>query len=239
MRKIILMVACLLCIALLLPACSGGESGSASTVLSGGQTPGANNSQGQQAGSSQSQGGQEQKMIKPEQLISKDEAATLLGETVKDAAKGEYPMLGLNTCFYAAEKPDSKGYLHVGIIQMGQQGQSGGSGGGGQSGQSSQPSSSESSQASQSSGGGSSGGGEEMSAKTLYEGFKKLFSDPNSVLTGRIGEDAFVSAPGISILSGQYYIYVAVGNADPLKAQTMVKQAAELAMNNLKRIQGE
>ena len=229
MRKIIRALACLLCVVLLLPACSGGNSESANTVLSGGQSPGANSSQSQQAGSSQSQG--QAQMIKPEQLISKDEAATLLGETVKDGAKGEYPLLGMNMCFYAAEKADSKGYLQVAIIQMGS------AGGQEQSEESSQPSESQSSQSSESAGGG--GGEEEMSAKTLYEGFKKLFSDPNTALTGRIGEDAFVSAQGMSILSGEYYIYIAAGSADPTQMQAIVKAAAELAVNNLKRIQGE
>lgn len=229
MKKIIRLMACLLCVVLLLPACSGGNSESANTVLSGGQSPGANSSQSQ-AGGSQSEG--QAQMIKPEQLISKDEAATLLGEAVKDGAKGEYPLLGMNMCFYAAEKADSKGYLQVAIIQMG------GSGGGEQSGESSQPSESQSSQPSESASGGG-GGGEEMSAKTLYEGFKKLFSDPNTALTGRIGEDAFVSAQGMSILSGEYYIYIAAGSADPVQMQAIVKAAAELAINNLKRIQGE
>lgn len=232
MRKIIRALTCLLCAVLLLSACSGGNSESANTVLSGGQTPGANGSQSQQAGGSQSQG--QSQGVKPEQLISKAEAAMLIGEAVKDGAKGEYPMLGMNMCFYAGATPESKGYLQVAVIQMGQSGQAEHSSQPSES-QSSQPSESKSSQPSESSG----GGGEQMSAKTLYEGFKKLFSDPNVALTGRLGDDAFVSAPGMSILTGEYYIYIAAGSADPVQAQAIVKAAAELALNNLKRIQGE
>lgn len=77
-----------------------------------------------------------------------------------------------------------------------------------------------------------------MSPKTIFEALKKSLADPNAD-AGRIGEEAFVSAPGISILSGEYYIYVAASGADPTKTQQITKQAAELAVNNLKRMLGQ
>ena len=44
---------------------------------------------------------------------------------------------------------------------------------------------------------------------------------------------------GMSILSGESCIYIAVGSADPAMAQNILKQAAELAVINMKRIQGK
>ena len=238
MRKIIRMTACALCIALLLPGCSGGNSGNSNTMINGSsQSPSTSASSSGSSGAQQSSSsGQEQQMIKPEQLISKDEAKTLLGEAVKDGADGEYPLLGLNLCFYAAEKKDSKSYLQIAIIQQSALQQGGGNSGSEQSGQPSQSSQqSQSSQPSQSSGGG--GGG--VSLKDYYEGFKKMFSDPNAALTGRIGDDAFLSAQGVSILVGEYYIFISAATADPAKLDAALKQAAEMVVNNLKRIMGE
>lgn len=217
-----------------LTGCSGGGSESANTMLSGNsQSPQASGSQGQQSSSSAGS----QQPIKPEQLISKEEAATLIGEAVKEGAPGEYPMLGLSICFYAAENADSKNYLQIAVIQQGAgSGQSG-------SGESSQPSassqSSESSQASQSQSGGSDSQSQSLSPRNLYEGFKKLFSDPYASVSGRIGDDTFLSAQGMSILSGEYYIYIAAGSPNAQDTQKILKQAGELAINNLRRIQGE
>lgn len=186
-----------------------------------------------------STGGEAEKKIMPEQLISKEEAAELLGESVKEGEKDQQKTLSASICFYAAEKPDSKSYLQIAVIQKepsegsegsGQQGQSGSegeSGGGGGSGGE----------------GGSNGeggaGGEEKDPKSLFEGFKKMFSDPNAAITGRIGDDTFISAPGLSILTGEYYIFVAAGASDPAKVQTILKQAGEMAVSNLKRLQGQ
>lgn len=58
-------------------------------------------------------------------------------------------------------------------------------------------------------------------------------------VSGFIGDDKFIMSQGMSILSGENCIYIAVGNADPVKAQTILKQAAELAVINIKRIQGK
>lgn len=244
MKRIICLVLTSLIIILLIPGCSGGESEGASATVQPGssQSPESKSSDSKQASSES--GGSEDKQIKPEQLISKEDATTLIGESVKAGVSEEYPLLGLSTNFYAPEKPDSKSYLQVCLIQQsalkkggseqsvgssesGQQGESGGSG-------------SEKSGQSGESGGGSGGeGGEEMSPKTLYEGLKKIFSDPNTAVTGRIGDDIFISAQGISILSGEHCIIILVSCADPSKAEETLKKAGELAISNLKRIQGE
>jgi hypothetical protein len=220
---------------LFITSCSKDESNKTTTTIPGKTQP--QNTGGSSSGSGET----EKQMIMPEQLISKEEATELIGEPVKDGVKEQQPLLGLNICFYAAEAKDSKSYLQIALIQKEamSSGQSGDQSGqsGGQSGQSG----SQSGQSGQSGGqsGGSGGSEGEMSPKTLYEGLKKLFSDPNTAITGRVGEDTFISAQGMSILSGEYYIYVAIGNSDPQKMQTILKQAGETAEFNLKRIQGE
>jgi hypothetical protein len=141
-------------------------------------------------------------------------------------------MLGLNICYYAAASASSKNWLQVAVLQ-----QASGSSGQSSSGESSQPSSSGSSSSSQSSA--SAGQSESLTPKNVYEGLKKLFSDPNATISGRLGDGAFISAQGISILSGEYYIYIAVGSFSPEQAQTILKQAGELALTNLNRILGK
>jgi len=238
MKKIICLILTFVIVILLFPGCSGGESEGASATVQPGssQSPQAESSDSKQASSS---GDSQSQQIKPEQLISKDEAAMLIGESVKAAVSEEYPLLGLSTSFYAPEKSDSKSYLQVCLIQQSAFKQGGGeqSGGSSQSGQ--QGESSQSSQPSESGGESGGSGGGEMSPKTLYEGLKKLFSDPNTALTGRIGDDIFVSAQGISILSGDYCIIILIDCPDPTKVEETLKQAGELAISNLKRIQGE
>jgi len=238
MKKIIYLILTFVIVILLCPGCSGGESEGASATVQPGssQSPQANSSDSKQASSS---GNSQSMQIKPEQLISKEEAATLIKEPVKAPVSEEYPLLGLSTSFYAPEKSDSKSYLQVCLIQQSALKHEGGgqSGGSSQSGQES--GSSQSSQPSESGGESGGSGGGEMSPKTLYEGLKKLFSDPNTAVTGRIGDDIFVSAQGISILSGEYCIVILIDCTDPSKAEETLKKAGELAISNLKRIQGE
>ncbi len=242
MKKTLCLILTLIAIILLMPGCSGGESEGASATVQPGssQSPQANSSDSKQASGS---GGSESKKIKPEQLISKEDAVTLIGESVKAGVSEEYPLLGLSTSFYAPEKPDSKSYLQVCLIQQSAlkqgSGESGQSGGSGESGKSGESGGSESGQQKESGGGSGGSGGEEMSPKTLYEGLKKLFSDPNTALTGRIGDDIFISAQGISILSGEHCIVILMSCSDPTKAEEALKKAGELAISNLKRIQGE
>lgn len=236
MKKLLIILIVLIMMMMMFPGCTEKESQSATTTVSqGSQQPQTSSSSGEQA--SQSSGSQSGMKIKPEQLISKDDANTLLGEAVKEGLKDEYQQLGLSSCYYAPENQESKNYLQISILQKEEKkDQSGGS----QS--SSQPSESggqsQSSQSSQPSESGGQGGGE-MSPKILYDGFKKIFSDANAAVTGHIGDDIFISGKSISILSGEYCIIISVGSADPAAAETMLKDAAEMSAENLKRIQGK
>lgn len=241
MKRILCLILTSLLIILLVPGCSGGESEGASATVQPGssQSPESKGSDSKQASSDS--GGSKGQQIKPEQLISKEDATTLIGESVKAGVSEEYPLLGLSTNFYAPEKPDSKSYLQVCLIQQsalkqGGSEKSGESSESGQQGESGQSGSEQSDQSSESGGG---SGGEEMTPKTLYEGLKKIFSDPNTAVTGRIGDDIFISAQGISILSGEHCIIILMSCADPSKAEETLKKAGELAISNLKRIQGE
>jgi len=242
MRKLARYVIVIFCIALVLSGCSSNESQSASTQLpGGGQSPAANSSSMPQTSQQGESGGQ---MIEPKQLISKEEAAQLLGEPVKDGMTDKKPVLGMKICFYAAENSASKSYLQIAVVQSGmlQQGQ-----GQGQSqtsaspGSSSQPGgqggsqSSSSPQASQ----GSPGGGEQLTPKAIFEALKQAMEDLNSAETGRIGDDNFLTAQGMGILSGEFYIFVSAGSNDPAAIPGIVKAAAEMSVRNLKRIQGQ
>lgn len=244
MKKFIsIAVAALIALTLIAGCSGGGNQNAANTQLQGGQQSqgqqGAQQSQGQQGGQ-QSQGQQGGKMVEPQQLISRMEAAQLVGEEVKDAIKEEQSMFGLKICLYVAEKPDSKSYLQVALIQQGSL-QGGGQGGSGGQGDSGGQGGSEGQGGGQASGGqsGGQGGAEgQMSPKSIFQALKRAIADPNTD-AGRIGEEAFISAPGISILSGEYYIYVAASGPDPAAAQQITKQAGELAVNNLKRMLGQ
>jgi hypothetical protein len=241
MRKLTRDVIVIFCILLALSGCSSNESQSASTQLpGGGQSPASNASNMPQSSPQSESGGQ---MIEPKQLISKEEAAQLIGETVKDASTDEQSMLGMKICLYAAENSASKSYIQIAVIQAGalkqgqQQSSGGSSGGSGSSG---------SSESSGSGGGGSSpsaspssSSGSELTPKGIFEALKQAMEDLNSGDTGRIGDDNFLTAQGMGILSGEYYIFVSAGSNDATVVPGIVKAAGEMAIRNLKRIQGE
>lgn len=245
MKKLICITIASLCVLMLITGCGGGnqQQSPATTQISGNSSqPSGQSSQGGQSSSGgsggQSSGG---KSIEPKQLISKQEAAQLLGEAVKDAVTSDKTEMGLKTCFYVAENTASKGYLEIAVIQSsseqggGQGGQSGQKSGG----QGSSPSSSASGGQSSGQSGGQSGGGQgQMSPSVIYEALKKVMADPNSTEAIRIGDEAFATAAGITILSKQYCIFVSASGADPATAKQLTKKAGELAMSNLERIQG-
>ena len=232
MKKLLTISVILIMVFMLLPGCSDKESQSATTTVSGGQQQAQASSSGG-AEASQSKGA-ESKKIKPDQLISKDDASKLLGEAVKAGTEDEYEQLGLVSIYYAPENTESKNYLQITVLQKKEEkgGQSGSSGG-------AESSSKPSASGSQSQSSGSGGQGSEMSPKSLYEGLKKIYSDANAAVTGHIGDDIFVSGKSISILSGDYCIIISSGNPDAAAADTILKNAAEMAVGNLKRIQGK
>lgn len=241
MKKLICIIIASLCVVAFITGCSGGnqQQSAATTQIAGNSSqPSGQSSQGSQGGSGgQSSGGQS---IEPKQLISKLEASQLLGEAVKDAVTGDKSEMGLKTCFYVAENTASKSYLEIAILQTssGQEGSSGGSS------PSKSPSQSGSHGSSQDGGqggsqGGSQGGGQQQTPpNAIYEALKKVMADPNSTEPIRIGDEAFATASGIAILSKGYCIFVSASGADPAAAKQLTKQAGELAMSNLERIQG-
>lgn len=228
MKKHVYIAVLLIVVMIFMAGCSNDESQSASTQMAAASpSPSASESESQQ------------KTLKPKQLISKEEAAQLVGEAVKDALDIEQPVLGMTICVYAAENIESKAYLQIALIQKAGMGES--SGGEGQSSEGSQPN--QSPKQSESGGSGQQGGGgeegEKLSPKSLFEALRKMIADPNAPDIGRIGEDTFVSTKGISILSAEHYIFVSGSTTDPAATDQMLKQAAQLAADNLKRIQGE
>jgi hypothetical protein len=56
-------------------------------------------------------------LIEPEQLISKAEAAQLLGEVVKDGEKSEKAAVGQKTVFYAPANESAKNYIQISLTQ--------------------------------------------------------------------------------------------------------------------------
>ncbi len=57
------------------------------------------------------------KVLEPEELISKNDAAKLLGEEVQDGKKSETPIVGMKLCMYSAVNPSSRHYIQVSITQ--------------------------------------------------------------------------------------------------------------------------
>lgn len=238
MKRLIWIPVALSIVIFAMQGCSGGGQGSASTTVAGSsQSAAASSSSSSGSQASSNSGNSQGQMIKPEQLISQSEAATLLGEAVKDGVSAENQLLSVGVCFYAAENTASKSYLQIALVQQkkeGGQGQQGGQPSASASGQSSQSSQSASGQPSA-----SAGQAEGMTPKGLYEAIKMMFSDPNMPVTGRLGDDAFISTQGTGILYKEYFLYIAVGSATPEAAQAIVKQASELAVGNLRRLLGE
>ena len=208
MKKLILMISLLICICAISAACEGESEKS--------QPPGG--PEGTQE-SGQSPGQSPAAAIQPKQLISKEDAAKLLGEPLKEGVESKDLYQGISSCFYAPEKSDSKSYLLIALLQKASGGQQSGG-----------------SSAGQQSGGQQSGG---LEPKKVYEILKKIFADPNTPVGGFIGDDKFIISQGMCILNGENCIFVSVGNADPVKALEMQKQAAELAVTNINRIQGK
>ena len=71
---------------------------------------------------------------------------------------------------------------------------------------------------------------------SIYKAIKDNF--PDHVAVTGIGDDAFIATPGLHILSGEYYLLVAVGNTKDAKAIEILKTAGKLAVENLKKIIG-
>lgn len=57
--------------------------------------------------------------------------------------------------------------------------------------------------------------------KAIYDAIKGNF--PNAMKIGGIGDDAFITPPGLHLLKGNYYLTVAVGNSNDPKNQELLK----------------
>ncbi len=94
MRKWSVCLAALIVSAVLLSGCSGAKA------------PAGANSTNQSA-----------KLVEPEQLISKSEAAQLLGEAVKEGEKKEQPAVGQKLSFYAPLNDSTQTYVQIAVTQ--------------------------------------------------------------------------------------------------------------------------
>lgn len=90
-----------------LAACSGGA------AQPSGSAP-AQEQQGASGQASEAPAEGQSAVIEPEQLISKEEAASIAGD-VKDGEKNEQPAVGQKICFYDAA--DGSGYLQISLTQ--------------------------------------------------------------------------------------------------------------------------
>jgi hypothetical protein len=57
--------------------------------------------------------------------------------------------------------------------------------------------------------------------KSIYDALKNNFKDAKKV--DGVGDDAFISPPGLHMMKGNYYVTVAVGNANDPKNQDLLK----------------
>ncbi|MEI7825085.1 MAG: hypothetical protein WCI01_07285 [Chlorobiaceae bacterium] len=68
-------------------------------------------------GTSATEGKKSGKLLEPEMLISKGDAAELLGEDVQEGKKSETEVVGMKLCMYNALNPSSNRYLQVSLTQ--------------------------------------------------------------------------------------------------------------------------
>lgn len=114
MEKFIRTIVAILCIAALSSGCAG----------TGAQTPPVSLSPNSQENAQQAQTsapaetpGESPRVIEPEELISKEEAAQLTGEAVQPGEKSEQPVVGQKICFYDSANEESRVFLQISISQ--------------------------------------------------------------------------------------------------------------------------
>ncbi len=107
MKKLIAVLACLICTAFL-AGCTGGS------PAEGGPDIGGQGAQAQTVTVVDANGN----AIEPEQLISKAEAAQILGQDVEDGEKLEKPAADQKLVFYNGASPFTSDYLELSISQQ-------------------------------------------------------------------------------------------------------------------------
>ena len=70
-----------------------------------------------------------------------------------------------------------------------------------------------------------------QSPKSIYSSIKNNF--PNAVKVDGVGDEAFIAPPGLHILSGTYYVTIAVGNSNDTKNREILKNAGQKAVDKL------
>lgn len=73
--------------------------------------------------------------------------------------------------------------------------------------------------------------GSNQTPKMLYESIKNNF--PKALQVSGIGDDAFISPPGLHVLKGGYYLTVAVGNSNDPKNQELLKTIGKKVVDKL------
>jgi len=73
--------------------------------------------------------------------------------------------------------------------------------------------------------------GSTQTPKSLYDSLKNNF--PNALKVTGIGDDAFISPPGLHVLKGGYYLTVAVGNSNDPKNQELLKTIGKKVIDKL------
>jgi hypothetical protein len=74
------------------------------------------------------------------------------------------------------------------------------------------------------------------SPKAMYRALRENF--PDAVKVEGVGDDAFIAPPGLHVLSGEYYISIAVGNSSNPGNRKILKAAGVKAVENLAKIVG-
>jgi hypothetical protein len=67
--------------------------------------------------------------------------------------------------------------------------------------------------------------------KSLYDALKNNFK--NAVKIDGVGDDAFISPPGLHVLKGGYYLTIASGNSNDPKTQELLKTIGKKAVDKL------
>jgi len=73
--------------------------------------------------------------------------------------------------------------------------------------------------------------GSNQTPKSIYDSLKNNF--PNALKVEGVGDDAFISPPGLHVLKGSYYLTVAVGNSNDPKNQELLKTIGKKAVDKL------
>lgn len=142
------------------------------------------------------------KVVEPEEIISKDEAASLLDTSVDEPKKSVQPSVGVKLNMYNSKDGNHLKFLQIGVTEEAFFDKKTLAAG--------------------------------QNSKTIFEGLKIGFAK-ESKKVANLGDDAFFSPLGIHILSGNYYITIAVANPKSPSSTELLEKAGKLAVENLNK----